>query len=47
MLTVAVMEVYFGDVPGDGASGFALAYAANNLVPVLMWYRTGGLDLVG
>jgi low temperature requirement protein LtrA len=44
MLAVAVMAVYVGDVPGDGATGFALAYAANTLVLVVLWFRTGLAD---
>jgi low temperature requirement protein LtrA len=41
MLAVAVMGVYVGDVPGDGSVGFALAYAANLLILVIIWFRTG------
>jgi low temperature requirement protein LtrA len=41
MLAVAVMAVFIGDVPGDGTSGFALAYAANTLILVVLWFRTG------
>jgi len=41
MLAVAVMGVFVGDVPGDGSSGFALAYAANIAVLVVIWFRTG------
>ena len=41
MLAVACMAVFVGDVPGDGATGFALAYAANTLVLVVLWFRTG------
>ena len=41
MLAVAVMAVFVADVPGDGAAGFALAYAANTLVLVILWFRTG------
>ena len=41
MLTVAVMAAFIGDVPGDGAEGFALAYAANTLLLVVLWFRTG------
>ena len=41
MLAVALMAVFVGDVPGDGATGFALAYAANTLVLVVLWFRTG------
>ena len=41
MLSVAVMAAFIGDVPGDGADGFALAYAANTLLLVVLWFRTG------
>jgi low temperature requirement protein LtrA len=41
MLAVAVMAVYVGDVPGDGAAGFATAYAINKLILVVLWFRTG------
>ncbi len=41
MLAVAVMAVFVGDVPGDGAHGFALGFAANTLVLVVLWFRTG------
>ncbi len=41
MLAVAVMAVHIGDVPGEGSTGFALAYAANTLVLVILWFRTG------
>jgi low temperature requirement protein LtrA len=41
MLAVAVMAVFIGNVPGDGTSGFALAYAANTLILVVLWFRTG------
>ena len=41
MLAVAVMAVFIGQVPGDGTSGFALAYAANTLILVALWFRTG------
>jgi low temperature requirement protein LtrA len=41
MLAVAVMAVFVGNVPGDGASGFALGFAANTLVLVVLWFRTG------
>lgn len=44
MLTVAVMAAYIGDVPGEGSTGFALAYAANILVLVVLWFRTGAHD---
>jgi low temperature requirement protein LtrA len=41
MLAVAVMAVYIGHVPGEGSVGFALAYAANTLILVVLWFRTG------
>ena len=41
MLCVAVMAVFIGDIPGDGTNGFALAYAANTLILVVLWFRTG------
>ena len=44
MLAVAIMAVFVGDVPGDGAAGFALGYAANTLVLVVLWFRTGVHD---
>jgi low temperature requirement protein LtrA len=44
MLAVAVMAVHAGDVPGEGTSGFALGYAANTFLLVLLWFRTGFHD---
>jgi low temperature requirement protein LtrA len=44
MLAVAVMAVFIAHVPGEGAAGFALAYAANTLVLVILWFRTGMHD---
>jgi len=44
MLAVAVMGVFVGDVPGEGSAGFALAYAANISVLVVIWFRTGVHD---
>jgi low temperature requirement protein LtrA len=41
MIAVASMAAFIADVPGPGASGFALGYAAQNLVLVIMWFRTG------
>ena len=41
MLAVAVMAVNAGDVPGEGTNGFALGYAANTLILVVLWFRTG------
>jgi len=44
MLAVAVMAVFVSDVPGDGARGFALGFAANTFVLVVLWFRTGWHD---
>jgi low temperature requirement protein LtrA len=41
MLAVALMAVHAGEVPGDGTNGFALAYAANTVILVFLWARTG------
>jgi low temperature requirement protein LtrA len=41
MLAVALMAVHVARVPGNGASGFALAYAVNNFILVILWFRTG------
>jgi low temperature requirement protein LtrA len=41
MLAVALMAVHAGEVPGDGAGGFAVGYAVNGLVLVALWFRTG------
>jgi low temperature requirement protein LtrA len=41
MLAVAVMAAFVGHVPGEGSQGFALGYAANTLILVILWYRTG------
>jgi low temperature requirement protein LtrA len=41
MLAVAMMGVFVGDVPGAGATGFALAYAVNLAILVVIWFRTG------
>jgi low temperature requirement protein LtrA len=41
MLAVAVMAVYIGDIPGEGSTGFALAFAANTFILVILWFRTG------
>lgn len=41
MLAVAVMAVFIGDVPGKGSAGFSLGYAANCLILVILWFRTG------
>jgi low temperature requirement protein LtrA len=44
MLTVAVMAVFAGDIPGQGANGFAIAYGLNSLLLAIMWFRTGFHD---
>lgn len=44
MMAVAVMAVFASDVPGDGADGFAVGYAINTLVLVVLWFRTGWHD---
>jgi low temperature requirement protein LtrA len=41
MLTVAAMGAFVASVPGHGSNGFALAYAANMLLLVILWFRTG------
>lgn len=44
MLAVALMGVFIASVPGEGEAGFALAYAMNVLVLVIIWFRTGVHD---
>jgi low temperature requirement protein LtrA len=44
MLTVAVMAVFAGSVPGSGSEGFAIAYGFNSLLLAIMWFRTGFHD---
>jgi low temperature requirement protein LtrA len=44
MLTVALMGVFVGRVPGAGDKGFAFAYAINVLILVIIWFRTGVHD---
>ncbi|MDP9495680.1 MAG: low temperature requirement protein A, partial [Actinomycetota bacterium] len=41
MLTVAVMAVFAGSVPGSGSEGFAIAYGFNSLLLAIIWFRTG------
>jgi low temperature requirement protein LtrA len=41
MLAVAMMAAFVAHVPGSGSDGFALAYAANVLILVILWFRTG------
>lgn len=44
MLSVAVMAAFIAGVPGEGSAGFALGYAANGLILVILWFRTGVHD---
>lgn len=44
MLAIAFLAVHAGDVPGEGTNGFALGYAVNGLILVLLWFRTGMHD---
>lgn len=44
MLAVALMAVHAGDVPGEGSDGFAIGYAANTAILVVLWFRTGAHD---
>jgi low temperature requirement protein LtrA len=41
MLAVAVMAAYVADVPGSGSAGFAVGFAVNTLLLVILWFRTG------
>jgi low temperature requirement protein LtrA len=41
MLAVSLMAVHAGAVPGDGSDGFAIGYALNTLILVVLWFRTG------
>jgi low temperature requirement protein LtrA len=41
MVAVALMAVHVARVPGSGSGGFAVAYAANTLILVILWFRTG------
>jgi low temperature requirement protein LtrA len=41
MLAVAVLAAFVADVPGRGADGFAIGYAVNTLLLVILWFRTG------
>jgi low temperature requirement protein LtrA len=41
MLAVAVMAAFVADVPGPGSAGFAMGFAANTLLLVILWFRTG------
>jgi low temperature requirement protein LtrA len=44
MLAVAVMAAYVADVPGSGSDGFAWGFAANTVLLVILWFRTGVHD---
>jgi low temperature requirement protein LtrA len=44
MLAVAVMAAYIADVPGSGSDGFAWGFAANTVLLVILWFRTGVHD---
>ena len=44
MLAVAVMAAFIADVPGAGSDGFAWGFAANTLLLVILWFRTGVHD---
>jgi low temperature requirement protein LtrA len=44
MLAIAVMAASVAEVPGRGADGFALSYAANTVLLVILWFRTGYHD---
>jgi low temperature requirement protein LtrA len=44
MLAVAVMAAFVGDVPGEGSIGFAVGFAINTLLLVVLWFRTGVHD---
>ena len=41
MLAVAVMAAFVAEVPGRGSAGFAFGFAANTLLLVVLWFRTG------
>ena len=44
MFTVASMAVFAHDAPGESSVGFALSYAAFQLILTHLWWRTGGHD---
>jgi low temperature requirement protein LtrA len=44
MFTVAAMAVFAGDALGENSVGFALAYAAFQLILTYLWWRTGVHD---
>ena len=44
MITVAAMAVFAHDALGEGSVGFALSYAAFQLILTYLWWRTGVHD---
>ena len=44
MITVAAMAVFAHDALGDSSVGFALSFAAYQLVLTYLWWRTGVYD---
>lgn len=44
MITVAAMAVFAHDALGDSSVGFALSYAAFQLILTFLWWRTGVYD---
>ena len=44
MFTVAAMAVFAHNATGEGSVGFALSYAAFQLILTYMWWRTGVRD---
>ncbi len=44
MLAVAAMAVFVHSAFGDGATGFALSYAAYQVIVAYLWWRTGHAD---
>jgi len=44
MITVVAMAVFAGDAIGEGSIGFALSYAAFQLILTFLWWRAGVHD---
>jgi low temperature requirement protein LtrA len=44
MITVAAMAVFIHNAIGEGSTGFAISYAAFQLIMTYMWWRTGVHD---
>ncbi|MGD2078275.1 MAG: low temperature requirement protein A [Chloroflexota bacterium] len=44
MFTVAAMAIFAGDALGESSVGFALSYAAFQLILTYLWWRTGVYD---